>query len=593
MVTDSWRRTLGMATHRYLLAGISAAIAATCLLSRMEAATLTGNFTPVAGGSNINLTALGKLDWVQWGLGSDYALNRKASVTPLISNFTVVNQASGPGGFSSAYWYEDLSASSCSWSDGSPVAAATNNYTRVLAYTFPTAAGSGFRITVPADTATNVLSVFVGTIGARGEFKATLSGLPDYFHSPIQPDVNGVYTITFAANTPGQTLTVTWTLPLIQSNGSATLQAAALTAPGANNPPFALLTTPANESIFAASATIELNAIAEDFDGSVTNVAFYANEDQLGQDANAPYDFTWNDAPPGRYLLTAVASDNAGLSRASVPVEVFVHGTGGGQTNSVALPPPAVDLTAEGIDDWAHWGLETNTSINRKVGVPAQISQFTLLGNAIVRRYADNYTGYSWSDGTPTTDANATHTGIFVTNLSSGFRLTVPADTTPRLLRLYVGAYAARGRLLAYLSDFSAAPFIDRSVYDVGWDNEHAVYTIAYRAASSGQQLFLSFQSIELLDGAWGNVTLQAATLQTVPDDTRAEIRITHPVRIGNDFVLSFNSEIGSTYTVEYSSALPATGWHNLVTVPGNGSIVTVTNQNVPDAQRFYRVRRE
>jgi hypothetical protein len=39
-------------------------------LLRLEAGTLTGNFTPVASGSNLNLTVLGKLDWVQWGKGS-------------------------------------------------------------------------------------------------------------------------------------------------------------------------------------------------------------------------------------------------------------------------------------------------------------------------------------------------------------------------------------------------------------------------------------------------------------------------------------------------------------------------------------------
>jgi hypothetical protein len=80
-------------------------------------------------------------------------------------------------------------------------------------------------------------------------------------------------------------------------------------------------------------------------------------------------------------------------------------------------------------------------------------------------RYADNFTAYSWSDGTPTATAAGTRTGVFLTNLASGFQFTLPADTTPRTLRLYVGAYAARGRLLAHLSDFSAQPYIDRSVF--------------------------------------------------------------------------------------------------------------------------------
>jgi hypothetical protein len=678
---------------------ILAALLLTGTPLRVEAGTLTGSFAPIASGSNINLTTLGKLDWVQWGLGGDYAVNRKASVG-LISDFTLLsrNFPGNPLSFSSPYWLEDTS-SSCSWQDGSPVVASTNNFTTVMAYSYPTAGGSGFRITVLAETTTNILSVFVGTIAARGEFRATLTGQPNYSHSPLETGVNGVYTITFAANNPGQTLTVEWTLPLSATAGSVTLQAAALTAPGANNPPFALLIQPTNDAVFASPASIQLEAVGEDFDGTVMNIAFYADSNLLDQAANPNHTFTWNDAPLGQHRLTVVATDDRGGSRSSVPVEIFVHGTNGSQTGAIAQPPSAVDLTGEGTSDWVHWGLETNTSVHRKTSVPAQISDFTRLGSATVMRYADNYTAYSWSDGTPTATAAGTRTGVFLTNMSSGFQLTLPADTTPRTLRLYVGAYAARGRLLAYLSDFSAQPHIDKSVFDVGWDNEYAVHTITYRAASIGQQLIVNYRSVEILDGVWGNVTLQAATLQgeaiatgqlhvapasdlvssgsvggpfspasivytltnggaatlnwaaaktvnwlslsatdgtlatgdsttvTVSLNNAAEslaagsysdtvsfvnnttgarntsrsvsltinsvepsfIYITNAARIGDDFVLSFNTRLGQDYTVEYANSLPPPAWSNLVTVPGNGALVTVTNYDASAAQRYYR----
>jgi hypothetical protein len=669
-------------------------------LTRLEAGTLTGNFTPVAKGSNINLTVLGKLDWVQWGLGGDYAVNRKASVA-LIGNFTLLNRnfPGNPLNFSSPYWFEDT-ASSCAWQDGSPVVASTNN-TRLLAYSYPIAGGSGFRITVPAETKTNVLSVFVGTIEARGEFRASLSGQPVYSHSPPETNVNGVYTITFAANAPGQTLTVEWTLPVSATAGHVTLQAATLSAPGANNPPFALLIQPTNDAVFASPANVPFEAVAEDFDGSVTNVALYADSNLLHQATNAPYTFTWNNAPLGYHQLTAVATDDRGGSRASIPVEIFVHGTNGSQSGAVASPPLSIDLTAQGTTDWVHWGLETNTSVNRKASVPAQISDFTRLGSANIVRYADNYAAYSWSDGAPTATTGGTRTGVFLTNLSSGFQLTLPADTTLRTLRLYVGAYAARGRLLAYLSDFSARPYVDKSVFDTSWDNEYAVYSVTFRAASAGQQLIVSYSSVELLDGVWGNVTLQAATLEaegsvtagqlmvlpaenlissgnaggpfspdaasyiltnsgssslswtatrtanwislsatsgdlaagdstivTVSLNSAAEslapgsyddtvnftntttgngntsrsvhltvnsaapspLQITNAMRLGNDFVLSFNTQTDRDYTVEFAEAMPPPAWSNLVTVPGNGALLTVTNYDVSAAQRFYRV---
>ena len=37
-----------------------------------------------------------------------------------------------------------------------------------------------------------------------------------------------------------------------------------------------------------------------------------------------------------------------------------------------------VDLTAAGALDWVHWGLHTDTSLDRKANVPAQISDFSL-----------------------------------------------------------------------------------------------------------------------------------------------------------------------------------------------------------------------
>lgn len=42
--------------------GILAALLWAGALPRLEAGTLTGSFTSIAGGSNLNLTVLGKLD---------------------------------------------------------------------------------------------------------------------------------------------------------------------------------------------------------------------------------------------------------------------------------------------------------------------------------------------------------------------------------------------------------------------------------------------------------------------------------------------------------------------------------------------------
>jgi hypothetical protein len=100
-------------------------------------------------------------------------------------------------------------------------------------------------------------------------------------------------------------------------------------------------------------------------------------------------------------------------------------------------------------------------------------------------------------------------TGVFVRGANNGFQIIVPANTTPRTLKLYVGAWHTRGRLVAHLSDGSAADYVDTSLSNTASPTSLAVYTLNYRAASNGQTLTVTFTNAT--DS--GNVTLQAATL--------------------------------------------------------------------------------
>ena len=105
-----------------------------------------------------------------------------------------------------------------------------------------------------------------------------------------------------------------------------------------------------------------------------------------------------------------------------------------------------VDLSSEGAIDWVHWGLYTETSLDRKAGVALQISDFALLdsptGFAYVYQLSDNVIGYSWNDGTPTAVVTNTTTGVWAygtPQTGSGFQISAPADTASRTLKVYVG----------------------------------------------------------------------------------------------------------------------------------------------------------
>lgn len=568
-------------------------------VNELTAGTLTGTFSPIATGFNVNLTTTGKLDWVQWGLYTGDSINRKASVTPQIGNYSLLG--SSPAALVYAYQYTD-NYNGYSWYDGTPVTTAINTTNGVWAYqTFPYspdgAIGSGFQLTVPADTTQRILLVYVGAYGAKGKFTAALSdGSAAAFANGSSPGSTvdnpangpgGVFAITFAANSSNQTLTVTWTLVLGHTNdGNVTLQAAALTATGADNPPFAVVTNPVNHAAFAMPTNITIQASAQDFDGTVTNVAFYAGATKLGQTTTSPYSFTWTNVPRGDYLLTAAATDNGGVTASSQPVEIFVYGSGGSQTNSVTASPAAVDLTAEGTADWADWGLLTSASFDCKNLVPRQISNFTVLGTNSVQQYSGNYTAFAWSDGTPDASVNGAATGVFITGATNGFRITAPADKYPRQLNVYVGGYGVQGQFQAGLSDLSAAPYTDTSVSNV-YGNSYVVYTINYTAATNNQQLIVDYQTVQLFDSVYGNVTLQAATLQGGPPQA---VQIVNPQWQGNACAFSFLTQANNNYTVQYTALLAPASWQTLASFPGNGTMMSVTNQNATNAACFYRV---
>jgi Bacterial Ig domain len=561
------------------------------------AGTLTGTFSPIATGSNVDLTAVGKLDWVHWGLYTADSLDRKASVTPQIGNFSLVGN---PIDYQENYQYAD-NANGYTWHDGTPVASVTNTTTGVWAYQYNAGGlseplGSGFQVTVPAGTNVETLEVFVGAYNAVGRFTAALSdGSAMAFTNKPNATVNnigngpgGVFAITFAANSSNQTLTVQWKVATqYGSDANVTLQAAALTTVGADNPPYAVITNPAPNTAFPESNSIVIEADAQDFDGTVTNVAFFAGTNQLGQTATSPYSFTWSNPPRGRYFLTAEATDNGGATGISQPVEVFVYGVGGSQSNSVASPPAAVDLTSEGTADWTHWGLVTNTSFDHKNLVPRQISNFTALGTKPVQQYSDNYTAFSWSDGAPTPSASSTTTGVFVTGETNGFLLTAPADPHPRQLRVYVGGYGVQGEFQAWLSDFSAPPFVDTSSVSNVYGNSYVVYSINYTAATTNQQLVFVYRPLQLFDQVYGNVTLQAATLQS---EAPLPVAIQNPQWLGNGLAFSFLTQTNQTYTILYTYSLSPASWQPLTSFSGNGTIMNVTNQSAVVSNCFYRV---
>lgn len=63
------------------------------------------------------------------------------------------------------------------------------------------------------------------------------------------------------------------------------------------------------------------------------------------------------------------------------------------------------------------------------------------------------------------------------------------------------------------------------------------------------------------------------------------------PKKVGNDFSISFETEPGESYIVEYTDSLTNPNWQALPTQNGDGTVKTVTNSAPGVPNRYYRVR--
>ncbi|MEY2467290.1 MAG: large repetitive protein [Verrucomicrobiota bacterium] len=301
-------------------------------------------------------------------------------------------------------------------------------------------------------------------------------------------------------------------------------------APKSWSQPNITLNSPVNETFFAAPATINLDAFAEDFVTNISKVEFFTNNVLLatvtntsgGETFSASY--LWTNIPVGDYSVTAMASNANGQTNLSDPAWVVVYTNTGALAISINGTPPLVNLTTNGTADWVHWGLYWANTFNHKSGVVSQISNYQVLNYGTP--YSDQPAGvaYTWTDGMPVNSATGTSEGAFT--YDGEFQFTVAASTNaiPRTLKIYLGASSSQGRLLVYLSDFSAAPISDTSVVQhAGTRND--VYTVTFRAAATNQFLVIRYgiQTINYI----GTVNLQAATLTT--GNLPPQVAITNP----------------------------------------------------------------
>ena len=260
-----------------------------------------------------------------------------------------------------------------------------------------------------------------------------------------------------------------------------------------------------------------------------------------------------------------------------------------GLTGTLGTPAASQNLTTLGTSDWAHWGLNSAASFDHKSGLPSQISNFTPFNAEVgsVANFSGSSVAYTWSDGTPDANVVNTTTGVYISGQNKGFQIQVPADTSTRTLTIYVGVFSTTGKLIAHLSDNSAADYVDTSL--TSGSSVTGAYTLNYTAASIGQTLTVTFTQ----NTASGNVTLQAATLQlasaATPDFSISAAPATQTVSPGGS--TTFNTTITALNNFSGTVTLGASGLPTgtsasfnppSVTGSGTSTMTITTSSNTP-----------
>jgi hypothetical protein len=91
--------------------------------------------------------------------------------------------------------------------------------------------------------------------------------------------------------------------------------------------PQVTLSNPGAGAQFRAGDSIELGAMVTDADSANASVDFFAGGIHVGTVATPPYEIVWANVPAGNFPLTAVATDEIGLSTRSAAVSIHVRST--------------------------------------------------------------------------------------------------------------------------------------------------------------------------------------------------------------------------------------------------------------------------
>jgi hypothetical protein len=99
---------------------------------------------------------------------------------------------------------------------------------------------------------------------------------------------------------------------------------------GGNAPPSISITSPASDATIPAGEAVDITTSSFDGDGFVARVEFFNGSTKIGESLGQPFSFQWLNPPPGRAVLSALATDDAGAQALSSGIPITIQAASSG-----------------------------------------------------------------------------------------------------------------------------------------------------------------------------------------------------------------------------------------------------------------------
>ncbi|MBS0632886.1 MAG: PD40 domain-containing protein [Verrucomicrobia bacterium] len=373
-------------------------------------------------------------------------------------------------------------------------------------------------ITAPAQWAANGTAILSATANAAAP-GATIAQV-QFFANGLSLGIDTVYPYSVQW-TPTATGTYAITATATDTFGNqATFTASTIVA--ANQAPTIGTLISALGATAGVGVANTLNVTASDPDGTIAQVEFFANGVSLGApDTTAPYSFVWTPRVAGTYSVTAVATDNLGLTATSSTTTVTVAGGNAPTGLSVIVPAQIAVNTQASI---------TATATAFAGGSIASVQFFangTPIGSAVSVPYRSTW--IPANNGTYTISALVTDSAG---NQATATATTVVADNVLPTVAITVPGPAASVGVGSSQTLTAVAGDLDGSIASVQFLANGTVvgtattapFTISWSPDMAG-----SYQLTAVATDNAGGITTSAAVAFTVTSGNGPGITITSP----------------------------------------------------------------